>query len=74
MDPIRHRHPFKYKLHLDYPGTVNQGTAYNSCMPVIGKLHVSIVDNQIRPNLLHSASGIPIYKIEIGKVWCQRKA
>jgi len=73
VDPIHGPHPFKCKLRL---GTTNQGTAYNSRMPIIGKLHVSTVDNQIRPILLCSMSEIPIpiHKVGIEKAWCQRKA
>ena len=53
-DPIRDGRPFKCKPHLDKLGTANQATAYNSRTHTIGKLHMSIVDDKIRPILLRS--------------------
>ena len=72
VDPIRDRRTFKCKPHLNYPGTTNQGTAYNSRTPTIAKLHVSIVYNHIRLMSLPSTSEISIliHKVKIGKAWC----
>ena len=66
VEPIRDRRPFKCEPHLDYQWTANQSTSYNMRTPTIGKLHVSIVDDQIKPILLRPTS-IPIQKVRIGE-------
>jgi len=67
LDPIRDGRPFKCKPHLDKLRTANQATAYNSCTPTIGRLHMSIVDDKIRPILLRQKFTFPFIRSESGK-------